>query len=394
MLGGPRSRSRPGDRRSNSSDQGQGHLSDPASTRPASRHDLLRDALQRKDPPVVLALGRHDRDLRCAAGHDRVQRLAKGAVRGHVGAERSQLVASRDPLVPVERVAGRPSRAARRRRRRWSSRSRTARSPCAPRPPSRSGATTGPSSTSMSATLMRARRLRPRSAPDELAHEVVRRVAQDLLGRRELLDHPAPVQDRDAIGQLDGLVDVVGHEHDRLAQPRLDVQELVLQAGAHDRIDGGERLVHQHHGRIGGERPGDPDALPLPAATAPRGTDPAAPARGSKISASSSIRATIRASSQPTSVGHRGHVAPHGPVRHAGRSSGSRSRSPDAAAPDPVRARRCPSTWIEPAVGSISRLIIFIVVVLPHPEGPTSTTISPSRISSERSPTAEEDVPG
>src|SRR5687768_16438798 len=34
------------------------------------------------------------------------------------------------------------------------------------------------------------------------------------------------------------------------------------------------------------------------------------------------------------------------------------------------------------------RLIIFIVVVLPHPEGPTRTTISPSYISIERSSTA------
>src|SRR4051795_7262023 len=33
---------------------------------------------------------------------------------------------------------------------------------------------------------------------------------------------------------------------------------------------------------------------------------------------------------------------------------------------------------IRPSVGSISRLIIFIVVVLPHPDGPTSITISPA----------------
>src|SRR3954449_11348932 len=33
---------------------------------------------------------------------------------------------------------------------------------------------------------------------------------------------------------------------------------------------------------------------------------------------------------------------------------------------------------IRPSVGSISRLIIFIVVVFPHPDGPTSITISPA----------------
>src|SRR5690349_10563944 len=36
---------------------------------------------------------------------------------------------------------------------------------------------------------------------------------------------------------------------------------------------------------------------------------------------------------------------------------------------------------MRPLVGSMSRLIIFIVVVLPQPEGPTSITISPAGIS-------------
>src|SRR5882757_1039349 len=40
-----------------------------------------------------------------------------------------------------------------------------------------------------------------------------------------------------------------------------------------------------------------------------------------------------------------------------------------------------PSMSTRPEVGSISRLIIFIVVVLPQPDGPTSTTISPAGIS-------------
>src|SRR3954468_8114896 len=34
--------------------------------------------------------------------------------------------------------------------------------------------------------------------------------------------------------------------------------------------------------------------------------------------------------------------------------------------------------WIAPDVGSMSRLIIFSDVVLPHPEGPTNMTISPA----------------
>lgn len=40
-----------------------------------------------------------------------------------------------------------------------------------------------------------------------------------------------------------------------------------------------------------------------------------------------------------------------------------------------------PPTVIVPDVGEISRLIIFIVVVLPQPDGPTSTVMLPSGIS-------------
>src|SRR3990170_2885649 len=47
-----------------------------------------------------------------------------------------------------------------------------------------------------------------------------------------------------------------------------------------------------------------------------------------------------------------------------------------------------PSTVIDPDDGSIRRLIIFIVVVLPHPDGPTRTTVSPSSISIDKSETA------
>ncbi|CAB4642839.1 unannotated protein [freshwater metagenome] len=43
---------------------------------------------------------------------------------------------------------------------------------------------------------------------------------------------------------------------------------------------------------------------------------------------------------------------------------------------------------IFPDVGSMILLIIFIVVVLPHPEGPTKTTHSPAGIVKENSLTA------
>src|SRR5437870_2015955 len=47
-----------------------------------------------------------------------------------------------------------------------------------------------------------------------------------------------------------------------------------------------------------------------------------------------------------------------------------------------------PPTRMVPEVGSISRLIIRIVVVLPQPEGPTSTVVSPSGTSRLRPATA------
>ena len=42
-------------------------------------------------------------------------------------------------------------------------------------------------------------------------------------------------------------------------------QQLVLQRGADHRVDGAERLVHQQHRRVGGQRPGHADALLLAA---------------------------------------------------------------------------------------------------------------------------------
>src|ERR1700704_5152570 len=47
-----------------------------------------------------------------------------------------------------------------------------------------------------------------------------------------------------------------------------------------------------------------------------------------------------------------------------------------------------PSIVIRPEVGSMRRLIIFMVVVLPQPDGPTRTQISPAGIVSDRSFTA------
>ena len=54
-------------------------------------------------------------------------------------------------------------------------------------------------------------------------------------------------------------------KHDGLAQPALQVEQLVLEAGPDDRVDGAVGLVHQQHRRVGGQGPGDADALLLAA---------------------------------------------------------------------------------------------------------------------------------
>ncbi len=100
----------------------------------------------------------------------------------------------------------------------------------------------------------------------EVGHEVVGRCPQQLHGRAGLGDDAADLQHDDAVGQLDGLVDVVGDQHDRLVDPALEVEQLVLQAGPDDGVDGRVRLVHEQDGRVGRQRPGHPHPLLLPTA--------------------------------------------------------------------------------------------------------------------------------
>ena len=122
---------------------------------------------------------------------------------------------------------------------------------------------TGPSS--MSDRRFSDRRLRPRSWPDEARHEVVGGMSEDLVGRVVLDEHASLAQDRDPVADQDRLVDVVGDEDDRLPHLVLDPQQLLLQPHAGDRVERAERLVHQHHRRVGRERSGEADTLALAA---------------------------------------------------------------------------------------------------------------------------------
>ena len=70
-------------------------------------------------------------------------------------------------------------------------------------------------------------RLIPRSSPRKSATNSSTGHAQ-VLGVH-LGEDPADLEDGDAVRQLDGLVDVVGDQHDRLLHPLLQLEQLVLE---------------------------------------------------------------------------------------------------------------------------------------------------------------------
>ena len=101
--------------------------------------------------------------------------------------------------------------------------------------------------------------------PDEPGDVVVGRRAEEPLRRAELGQRAVRVVQRHDVADLDGLLDVVRDQHDRLAQLVLERDQLLLELTADDRVDGAERLVHQQHGRVGRERAGHADPLLLAA---------------------------------------------------------------------------------------------------------------------------------
>ena len=145
------------------------------------------------------------------------------------------------------------------------------------------GAGDGPAA---SPAVTSARRLRPRSMPTNSATNASARRRENAV-RRVVLHQPPILHHGEPVAHADRLVDVVGDEDDGLAQPPQDRQELALQPLAHDRIDGAERLVHQHHRRIGRQRARDADPLPLAARKLAReAPQELAAARGRRASAS------------------------------------------------------------------------------------------------------------
>ena len=169
----------------------------------------------------------------------------------------------------------------------------------------------------------------------------------------------------------------MGDEHDGLAELGLQPEELVLQLGAHDRVDRAERLVHQHHRRVGGQRPGDADPLLLAAGQLRRvalgerwPADRPGRAAPSRAGAG---RALVLAEQQRDG----GDVVDDGAVREQPGVLDDVADARGAAGPAATVAVSRSSSQIRPQVGSIIRLIIRRQVVLPQPDGPTNTVIWP-----------------
>ena len=85
--------------------------------------------------------------------------------------------------------------------------------------------------------------------------------------RAQLGDEPrrAGRQHRDAVAEVERLLDVVGDEHHRARLGGERGCEPLLHLAARDRVEAAERLVEQQHGLAGEQRPQEGDALAHPA---------------------------------------------------------------------------------------------------------------------------------
>ena len=147
--------------------------------------------------------------------------------------------------------------------------------------------------------LLRAQHVERVHVGDEVAHIVVGGIEDDLL-RRAVLDDPPALHDGDAGADLQRLVEIVADEDDGALQLPLQLEQLVLQLGADQRIERRERLVHQQDRRVGGEGARQADALLHAAGQLVRVL--AGPlARGRPARAASSTRGSRSASGTPAS---------------------------------------------------------------------------------------------
>ena len=99
---------------------------------------------------------------------------------------------------------------------------------------------------------------------DETRHELVGGLGEQVGGAGELRQVTALAHHGHRVPERERLVDVVGDEDDGDAEVALEATHLLLEVGAHEGVDGAERLVHQDHVGAAGQRAGHADPLLLP----------------------------------------------------------------------------------------------------------------------------------
>jgi len=97
------------------------------------------------------------------------------------------------------------------------------------------------------------------------------------------LDHHAEVHDRDDVGDVAHDREVVRDQQQAERKPAREVDEQVRDLCLRGRIEGCERLVEDEDRRIRGQRAGDGNSLPLPAAELVRIADRGARREPDKI---------------------------------------------------------------------------------------------------------------
>ena len=191
---------------------------------------------------------------------------------------------------------------------------------------------------------------------------------------RALGHDPAVVDDREAVGERVGLLEVMRGQEDR--GPQLaQVADLVPHARAGLRVQPGRRLVEEEHARAVDDAEPDVEA--------------AAHAAGVGLGRAIGGRRQLERLEHLVGAGHRrrpcrGRTAGPGSRARRGRSRpgrsnrpAARSRSGDGPPGDRGRGRRRPP-WRCPPVGLSSVASIRSVVVLPAPLGPRKPKISPA----------------
>jgi hypothetical protein len=89
------------------------------------------------------------------------------------------------------------------------------------------------------------------------------------IGRGEIRDHFASLQEYHALREEQSFVEIMRHEEHGLADALEQVAEHRLHLRAGERIERAERLVHQQDAGIRGQSSSQPDALALSAGKLP-----------------------------------------------------------------------------------------------------------------------------